>query len=291
MPDFFGIAVNSLSVVRAFGSVSAVVESLFEDGFHSMAKGTFGERLKRERELREVKLEEVSNATRISPRFLDALENENWEKLPGGVFGRGFVRTIARYLGLSEESLLAEYDLARGEKLNSSPTKPEERIPSPPRWIPVVAVLVILLLLLGLVLGGLYGWRKYKARKLARQSAQIELRSTPQLAANAVQREPTSNLRTAPPSIPLELSVSVSSATRVRVVADGKVVLDAELASGENRRFTASDQFEVSAADSSAVLLELNGNMMAPLGSPGSSGKMVLSAKDLRQATSGVSQP
>jgi len=79
-----------------------------------MAKGTFGERLKRERELREVKLEEVASATRIAPRFLEALENEQWEKLPGGVFGRGFVRSIARYLGLSEEDLLSEYDLAHG---------------------------------------------------------------------------------------------------------------------------------------------------------------------------------
>jgi transcriptional regulator with XRE-family HTH domain len=77
-----------------------------------MARGNFGERLKRERELREVTLEEITSATRIGPRFLEALENEDWEKLPGGVFNRGFVRSVARYLGLDEESILAEYDLA-----------------------------------------------------------------------------------------------------------------------------------------------------------------------------------
>ena len=119
-----------------------------------MAKGTFGERLKRERELREVTLEEVSKATRISSRFLQALEDEDWEKLPGGVFGRGFVRTIARYLGLSEEGFLAEYDLARGENAVPAQSKPEERIPSPPKWIPLVALLVILLLLAGAIAGG-----------------------------------------------------------------------------------------------------------------------------------------
>src|SRR5215475_9069303 len=100
-----------------------------------MAKGTFGERLKRERELREVSLDEVSKGTRIAHRFLDALENEQWDKLPGGVFGRGFVRSVARYLGLSEENLLSEYDLARGETIAVSPSRPEERIPSPPKWI------------------------------------------------------------------------------------------------------------------------------------------------------------
>ena len=54
-------------------------------------------------------------ATEEAQKFLDALENEQWDKLPGGVFGRGFVRSIARYLGLSEENLLSDYDLARGE--------------------------------------------------------------------------------------------------------------------------------------------------------------------------------
>ena len=82
-----------------------------------MAKGNFGERLKRERELREVSLEEITTATRIGPHFLEALENEEWSKLPGGVFNRGFVRSIARYLGLDEEAFLAEYDVAFKEQI------------------------------------------------------------------------------------------------------------------------------------------------------------------------------
>src|SRR6201984_1631547 len=86
------------------------------DRVRSMATGNFGERLKRERELREVSPNEVVVATRISLRFLAALEKEDWEKLPGGVFHRGFVRAIARYLGLDEEHLLAEYDLAAGDQ-------------------------------------------------------------------------------------------------------------------------------------------------------------------------------
>ena len=136
-----------------------------------MAKGTFGERLKRERELREVSLEEVSKATRISERFLEALENEDWERLPGGVFGHGFVRSIARYLGLGEESLLAEYDLARGENAYLAPAKPEERIPSPPKWIPVALVLAILLLLAGLIIGAMYGIKKLKNRQTQKNAS------------------------------------------------------------------------------------------------------------------------
>ena len=143
------------------------------DRFDAMAKGTFGERLKRERELREVSFDEVSKATRIAPRFLEALENEQWDKLPGGVFGRGFVRSIARYLGLSEENLLSEYDLARGESMNRVLQKAEERIPSPPKWIPAVAVLALLAVLAGLIAGGRYAWKAYQVHRAQKKSSAI----------------------------------------------------------------------------------------------------------------------
>jgi hypothetical protein len=77
----------------------------------------------------------------------------------------------------------------------------------------------------------------------------------------------------------------------VRILADDKLVLDEELPAGVNRDFTANDHFEITAADSSAVLLELNHRVMRPLGSPGDSGTMMFSRDDLRPVTSGNSQP
>jgi len=133
-----------------------------------MARGTFGERLKRERELREVPMEEITLATRIGPRFLEALENEDWEKLPGGVFNRGFVRSIARYLGLDEEAFLAEYDLAHNAHAQlleqKHVQKVEEHIPQTPLWVSIVLVLGALVVLAGLIAGGIYGWRRYVRR-------------------------------------------------------------------------------------------------------------------------------
>jgi cytoskeletal protein RodZ len=246
-----------------------------------MARGNFGERLKREREMREVSLEELTKATRISTRFLLALENEEWEKLPGGVFGHGFVRTIARYLGLDEESLLGEYDMARGGQALAEPAKPEERIPSPPKWLPVAAVFVVLLIVIGLFYAGRYGWRRYAAHRAAKQSA----------VSGSPAQSGSQNGSTTPEDSSLDLSVSTSAATRVRILADGKLLLDTELPAGETRHFSANQQFEVTAGDSSAVLLELNGQAMPPLGAPGSSGTMVLSQKDLRPASGGTTQP
>jgi len=72
----------------------------------------FGEYLRREREMRGVSLEEISAATKISIRFLEAIEGEKLSKLPGGIFTRSFVRTYARYLGLDEERVLADCQLA-----------------------------------------------------------------------------------------------------------------------------------------------------------------------------------
>jgi cytoskeleton protein RodZ len=251
-----------------------------------MAKGNFGERLKRERELREVSFNEITAGTRISARFLDALENEDWEKLPGGIFNRGFVRAVAHFLGLDEESLLAEYDLAHGEQKIEAPAPYENRIPPTPLWVPVLAVLAILILLSGIVYAGVYGWRRYAAhRASARSSAMQDSRPAPPAVPMPIsQLSPVASepVASSASSSALNLSVSTSAATRVRILADDKLILDAEMRSGENRQFLANDQFEVTAADSSAVLLELNGRAMPPLGVPGASGTIVLSRKNLR---------
>jgi cytoskeleton protein RodZ len=62
--------------------------------------------------MRGVSLEEISFATKISLRFLEAIEREDFSKLPGGIFSRSFVRTYARYLGLDEDRVVAEFQLA-----------------------------------------------------------------------------------------------------------------------------------------------------------------------------------
>ena len=257
-----------------------------------MAKGSFGELLKREREMREISLNELTVATRVPLKFLDAFENENWEKLPGGVFNRGFVRAIARFLGLSEESLLAEYDQAYGEHKIVTPPPAENRIPSPSKWLVALGVLVILLAVAGVVAGGVYGWRRYAAHRAAKRSLASSVQSQPQGPAalpNLVFGATPAAV--SPVSPALDLSVSTSVATRMRVVGDGKLLLDRKVAAGETRHFSAGQQFVVTAADSSGVLLELNGQAMPPLGAPGASGTIVLSQKDLRQARGGNSEP
>jgi cytoskeleton protein RodZ len=66
--------------------------------------GQFGEELRREREARGIALEAITDSTKISSRHLNALEHEQFDRLPGGVFNRGIVRGYARVVGLDEET-------------------------------------------------------------------------------------------------------------------------------------------------------------------------------------------
>jgi len=78
---------------------------------------SFGEELKRERELREITLREVSESTKISLRYLEALEQNAFENLPGGVFNRGFVRAYSQFIGIDPESMVDAYMLQENTQL------------------------------------------------------------------------------------------------------------------------------------------------------------------------------
>ena len=82
--------------------------------------GQFGEKLRRERELRGITLEEVAIATKIGTRNLRALEEEKFGQLPGGVFNKGFVRAYARYVGIDEEQAVSDYLAANAANKESA---------------------------------------------------------------------------------------------------------------------------------------------------------------------------
>ena len=70
---------------------------------------SFGDELKRERELRQISLREIAEATKISLRHLEAIERNDFDVLPGGVFNRGFVRAYAECIGVDPETMVNAY--------------------------------------------------------------------------------------------------------------------------------------------------------------------------------------
>jgi len=249
-----------------------------------MKKGNFGETLRREREMRGVSLEEISNATRISTRFLLALENEQWHELPGGVFNRGFVRSVARFLGIDEDALVAEYALVTNDKPQVAVWATGVRARR--RTSPWVAVL----LLITLVAGGAFAVREaapWLGPRLSELWARFASPGNPTgvAAANPGAAPPTP--ASPAPSSPqqaedLILRIQAGKATAVTVVADGTNVFDRNLQKDEQQTFRAKQSFEVTAREPLNLFITLNGQDMPPLGLPGQTGSKTYTRADLK---------
>ncbi len=273
-----------------------------------MAKTGFGEHLRREREMRGVSLDEICAATRIGTRFLAALEDEEWDRLPGGVFNRGFVRAVARYLGLDEEGMVGEYVMAvnQGESAPTVTPQPENRLlQKQANWLPWIGAVILLLL----AAVGWFGWRFFSTRHARSGEAQSPSQSSPATSAAAPRpAQPAAGTVAVPPastslagsaaapsgetatpaSGKLELKIEAGKATTVRVTADGVVVFDGSFIPGQSRTFDAENRFDVAAKDAGALLLELNGKTLAPIGPPGHAGKVTLTRRTLESAAGGA---
>ena len=70
---------------------------------------SFGEHLRRQREMRGISLDAIMATTKISRRLLQAIEDEQFDLLPGGIFNKSYVRAYAKCVGMNEEEAVAEY--------------------------------------------------------------------------------------------------------------------------------------------------------------------------------------
>ena len=116
-----------------------------------------GETLQRARLARGVTLQEAERTTRISRRYLEALENENFGLLPAPVYARGFLRTYARYLGLEPKDLLPLFPVGY---LDVPLLEPMPKVTTPRTWpgsglLAAGVVAVLLIVVVGLyAIGG-----------------------------------------------------------------------------------------------------------------------------------------
>lgn len=90
---------------------------------------SFGEKLKQEREKRNITLEQISASTKIGTRMLQALEEDKFNQLPGGIFNKGFVRAYSRCVGLDEDQIVADYLQASGDLPRTEPGVRESDAP------------------------------------------------------------------------------------------------------------------------------------------------------------------
>lgn len=142
-----------------------------------------GETLRRERLRRELGLAQISRETKISARLLEAIEKDQFELLPGGVFAKSFVRQYARFLGLDEDELAAEVEKAINPvgdlpRFAGAPPEPAFKVPRIVEWdgggrsnsssLPALAGVVAVML----VCSAVYAWWQ-RSRRLPLVTAPI----------------------------------------------------------------------------------------------------------------------
>lgn len=82
-----------------------------------------------------ISLESISETSKISRRFLEAIEQANYDELPGGVFSTSYIRQYAACTGYDAELILKHYRDSRGEPTPSRPVASETTAVVAPRWV------------------------------------------------------------------------------------------------------------------------------------------------------------
>jgi transcriptional regulator with XRE-family HTH domain len=253
---------------------------------------SFGEELRREREIRGISLKEIADATKISKRFLDAIERNDHKTLPAPVFTRGFVREYARYLGLNSDEMVNRYNFAAVgddrieqsahlERLTTPQAPPPERKKLPPRGIPpayarvdrnVYILLIVVIALAGVSYWALKHRRETRANE-ERLAAETKAVPTPVAPPPAPVPVVTASTSTQPPAnVPakLILSLEITRTSWITLDSDGERLINDELHRGFHRTVEAKDAFRFKTIGNAAgVTMTLNDVPVPSLGHDG----------------------
>lgn len=241
---------------------------------------SFGEELRREREIRGISLKEIADATKISKRFLEALESNDHKTLPAPVFTRGFVREYARYVGLNVEEMVNRYNFAAAnddriekppqvEKYAKQLPRDISPKPSPKRGIPPAYAKVdrnaIVVVIIAVALAAVAWWAIQNKRRIeATDAATATPVTAPKQAPVTPAPEPVADDST------LRMAVEVTANSWVDLDVDGISAFKDEMVQGERKEFEAKEQFLFRRIGNAAGLnLTLNGVPIPALGDDG----------------------
>lgn len=245
--------------------------------------GTFGQTLRDAREDLGVTLEEAERETRISRRYLEALENEDESAMPAAVYARGFIRTYCQYLGLNPEGMLDLY----GPRQVLQPNVAIRPIPaetSQPRSLPIRPAAVLAGLIVALLLA-VFLWGQYTSF----QESVGRLEPAPSSRAPAVgtlvaTRPPSPTPVIGFPPLPfaspspspqlgtdrgLVVDARATDRTWIEVWVDGRSILAETVQPGFARTFAAEQQVRMRVGNAAGVQVIVNGQTQGPLGARG----------------------
>lgn len=219
------------------------------------ARAAFGQWLRQQREVRGVELDEVARATKVSARYLEALEDGRFELLPAPVFARGFLREYARYVGLDADEAVNSYLTAlqpgRNEEANDRGGRSGDR-----RWL-AAGILAIACLVVAM---GIWWW-------LGRQDvdSQAVSASPPPAAHESAPRPPESPSGAAArhpaeaPAAALVVTLDFRAGSWIEAEVDGQSVVSEERLQGESLTLRANERVRLSLDRPQSVDVLVNG--------------------------------
>ena len=240
---------------------------------------SFGETLRRERELRGVSLREIADATKISVRFLQALEQDRLEILPGGVFRRAFVKQYARHLGLDAERLVAEFVFANKDEVPEADSGRRQHEGAHPGTLLLVAVFGA-----GAVLSL---WKAVPAEREARRAAPAPLAEPRAIAS------PAAAVAKPAAAVPdgLVLTLQAHQTCWVEAMVDGQPVLNKVLQEGQSETIEAQGEIVLSVGNAGGLTFTVNERQGLSLGKSGEVRRnIVISKKNLPSLVEDSSQ-
>jgi cytoskeletal protein RodZ len=260
----------------------------------------FGQKLREARERRGVSLRQIANATKISVGVLESLERNDISKLPGGIFGRAFVRSYAIEVGLDPEATIQDFiaQFPNDSVTQGHPTsdqvedhvavESDRQTAGTFLWLIAIAVPIAGALLYFATLG-----RRTNTEPAAPAAAETRAAIEPPPAAPAASDPPVAAAAAPaarPASVPAA-SVSATAAARpataaatgdqltialtakrpcwVSATVDGQKTIERLLQSGEHQTVVVRREMVLTAGDAAAIALQFNGADGRVLGKAG----------------------
>lgn len=236
--------------------------------------------LREEREARGISLAEAEEATKIRARYLEALENEAFDVLPGRVYVKGFLRNYARYLGVDGEVLVARYEEQYREP-ESRPTPPPAALPSERREKRplaqglnrrIAAVVLVVALAAGAGwLSGVFGRHHGTAERPAGKPPAAAVGPAPAARTGPAEQAPAATPGAGDnktQGVNLVLNV-VRDSCWMQVVVDGSTQFTGELTANQSRAFQGQKNIWIKLGNAGVVNVQYNGRDMGTLGGPG----------------------
>lgn len=242
---------------------------------------SFGEQLRLAREARGIALREISEQTRIPTHYLEAIEANDYKRLPGGIFNKSFIKAYARHVGYDEQEALEAYARtareqgASPDEVTSTPYQPRVYTDGSATRSPLVTLLLTVLILAILSLGvyaALHWYQRRNAGLAANNSPSASSRApgAQTTNSNASALPGTTQAGTGAPSAPLAasgLKVQVKAGAEsvwIRVYADDagstRPAFAGNVEAGQVKEFTPQNLFKLQCAKDKSGALEININ-------------------------------